>query len=432
MIVVLAVHGGIGWWRGKASREVNAELARLKVLGEPTSPAELNAFYRIEVGETDVTKSWVQIFDRLMEPQFVTDSKGIPGFKGRELPDSDKPPLPGGPWPELAKCESFVEKYRLVLNDLHKAAEANGATRYDVDFFAGIDGPLNHTNGMQRASQLVLLDAYLSANRGNSAEVTRSILTLLALGNTLQREPMMVSQLIRIAITGMGHALFRDMFSHLDFSRDELLAIQRVIRRDDFHAPLYRAMMGERVMNLLAFDQPPQMLRESDDWWKAKVGESRDADKKLLLEKMDGLIWAATREWPVALELAEAIESEIASLPAGVYPATKMLCSGLKTCFQATARRKATCSITDAAIAIELFRRENDRTPESLSELVPKYLAAIVVNPYSDEPIQYVVEDDHVAVFCAGGTARTDEPKGKYVAPEFEFIIPLGRDQWIK
>ncbi|MCX7969918.1 MAG: type II secretion system protein GspG [Armatimonadetes bacterium] len=42
-----------------------------------------------------------------------------------------------------------------------------------------------------------------------------------------------------------------------------------------------------------------------------------------------------------------------------------------------------------ASIALRLYRRERGRYPESLGELVSKYLPSVPVDPFTNKPIQY-------------------------------------------
>lgn len=86
------------------------------------------------------------------------------------------------------------------------------------------------------------------------------------------------------------------------------------------------------------------------------------------------------------------------------------------------------CAIT--AIAVERFRRDKQRLPDELSELVPKYLKELPIDPYLPEhELRYVVEDQKPIIYSVGankkdehGLMKTSVADGdlvwRYIRPE--------------
>jgi hypothetical protein len=62
-------------------------------------------------------------------------------------------------------------------------------------------------------------------------------------------------------------------------------------------------------------------------------------------------------------------------------------------------RGRLTCGL--AALAVERFRRAKQRWPENLAELVPAYLPAVPLDPYTEQPLSFRALADGVILYCA-------------------------------
>lgn len=80
--------------------------------------------------------------------------------------------------------------------------------------------------------------------------------------------------------------------------------------------------------------------------------------------------------------------------------------------FQATGgairRRDATHRLLMVELAIRLFEQQQGRMPEGLSELIPEFLSAIPVDPYSGQPIVFRSTDSGPKVYCVGVDGQDD------------------------
>jgi hypothetical protein len=65
--------------------------------------------------------------------------------------------------------------------------------------------------------------------------------------------------------------------------------------------------------------------------------------------------------------------------------------------------QSASASVTQTGIALYRYGQDHGRFPDTLQELVPEYLDAIPVNPFTeDEPVNYRQEEDRVIVYIEG------------------------------
>ena len=81
------------------------------------------------------------------------------------------------------------------------------------------------------------------------------------------------------------------------------------------------------------------------------------------------------------------------------------------------------CAAT--GIAVERFRMANNRWPNTLDELVPKFIERVETDPYTAEPLLYKKFADGVAVYSVGQDLKDDggdvvsklrgnQPRGEY------------------
>ena len=192
-----------------SARQLRAELDKIRAAGEPVTAADLDAFYAYPPKDRDTTELWLDAFAVLDSPGFASDAKPLP-----IVGEVDGPGLPGEPWPQLDAAEAFLAKYRAPLEKMHRAAELGGEARFPVKFsLAGAAGLLPRIQQTRGAARLLTLEAEVHARRGEAHAAARSVRAILALARSLDREPLFVSQLVRIAINGIACGADRAAFA---------------------------------------------------------------------------------------------------------------------------------------------------------------------------------------------------------------------------
>jgi hypothetical protein len=64
--------------------------------------------------------------------------------------------------------------------------------------------------------------------------------------------------------------------------------------------------------------------------------------------------------------------------------------------------------VTEVALALRLYRKENGRYPENLQQLVPKYLPSVPIDPYDGRPLRYRKLAKGFKVWSVGGNCKDD------------------------
>jgi len=78
-------------------------------------------------------------------------------------------------------------------------------------------------------------------------------------------------------------------------------------------------------------------------------------------------------------------------------------------CVEAEMKFAATLRTTQVALAAERFRLKEKRWPTSQTELVGRYLHAIQVDPYDDQPLRMKRTDDGLVIYSIGWNDQDDE-----------------------
>lgn len=419
-------------WSMRASRRVDAELAEIRAAGEPATPDELATFYQAAADERETAQLWLGATRPLAGEAFRSDAQKLPivGESEAEIPP------PGRPWPDLKAAEALLNQYEDALRQLHEAADRGGPARYTVNFDQGINTPLDYIQSLRTAARLLALEARVRAHQGRAHEAARSVRTIFSLGDSLKQEPLFISQLVRVALDSVGQEALREVMPGVEFPDEDLERLQAHLRTVDYKDGLERAVLGERVIGIEAI-RDPAAAAGTPGGGGPRLSVLTGASLARYLKSMAGVVAAAKRPWPQARLAVEGIVQDLEAdaggsilqrsesfLPALALPS----CS---TLFDALARATAMNDAADAAIAVERYRREHGKPPDRLSDLVPKLLPRVPADPFSGQPLRYVVREDEYVIYSVGPDGvddggRHDESR-EQKPPDFVFPVKLRR-----
>ena len=390
------------FWNRAAAQRVEAHLAGIRQLGEPVSGSEMLASY--QTPDEDATEFWLVAFGELENPSFEAAARALP-----IVGESDDPiPAPGQPWAQQAEVVAFLETFAAPLDSLHTAAEMGGSARYPLHF-QGIATLLPHVETARTAARMLSLEFHLRLREGNTAAATRSLRTLFRLGRSLENEPILISQLVQVAIHQMGLELVRKHVPLANFADDEVEMLQNEIREIDVKQSFVLAQQGERVFGISAFTNQEEMAAIVGGSGAASRLLGSNEDFAFYLETMTNVVEAVKKPWPEAMaastESAELIEARTKTwLERLRYPVTAMLVPAVEAALSAAAQGHAACQLTDAALAIERFQRSHGALPPSWDDLVPEFLPAVPLDPFDDaaRPLRFRRDEESLRIYSIG------------------------------
>lgn len=405
LFCLLSVVAG-GWlWNFQQTRRVRAILENAKSRGEPIATTELNEFYRQPKLEDDASPLWIEGMKPLTQAGHSSDAGAVPLLAEHSIHLW----MTQEPLRELLGGEKiYLDKYATSLEKFHQAAAKGGAARLPVDFTPGAATLLPYTQATREAARLLQLDIVIKSKQNDVRGMANSLRTLLVLSRCLENEPTTVSQLVAMAIDRLGDEALAATICQFEFLEDELNEFERIIRKRDERKRINRALAGERVLAITAFENPSSLDSQAPKLFVLK------SDLAIYLEHLEMLTAAAKLEFPDAIAAAKAAQDQLATqTTGGLAMLTSRLAKTLdfdfkKNLFQTTAHSIAKNSAATTAIAVERFRRATGRVPQSLAELVPTYLPMEPNDPFSGAVMKYRVSTAGVLIYSVGENLKDD------------------------
>lgn len=384
---------------------LDAELARIRASGEPTTPAETEAFYRAPPAERDSTQVWRTALALVDTPRFKEDGEALP-FVGQA--SNDIPP-PGQTWDQLDSAEQFLNQYRVACEQLHLATRQGGEVRFPTNFSAGINMPLLHVDQLRPAARLLALESVVAAHRGQNDAAIESIAAMFATANTLEHEPILVSQLVRMALDGMARAQVQWLLSSVELDDGQLRRLDALLAASEFHHPVRRALAGERALTIQTFDNPASL----GDYGDVSLRLTPTSDEIACLQIMSEMIAAFDETGPARKQAMDDATKQVARLSEMTaarvrFPLTLLLLPSLKACADAVSRNEADRDATRVAIASERFYLKHGRLPNKLAELVPGFLVSLPDDPFDGASLRYRLDVQEYVVYSVGVNGRDD------------------------
>jgi hypothetical protein len=419
----VAMFGYHFYWSMRA-REM---LADLRARGEPTSAAELDEYDSLPPDMVDTAPLWLEATEPLQTDECAESAGDLP------IVGTGREPVPsrGEPWPMESRAEQHLARYGESLNQLHDAATIRSPGRYPLNLFEELAGSMEHLLALRKGARLLELEAVLRVRQGDGEGAADSLHAIFMAGESLACEPTLISQLTRCGIITIGVSTLDEALPNADFSDQDLVRLKTDLEDIETREGLQLALRGERVLGIETFRNPRILSKEMTRDTAAKIWRTRQDDLAFYLECMEGYQVAAEKPWPQAMQEAVAIEQAIADEAYSItgrfrFIFTNLLASVLSMPFIGGARTDAQCRLAETALAIELYRRNNGRTPESLQQLVPEYLSHVPIDPFDGSPLRYKRFKNGYVVYSVSRDGRDDggEQDEESDSPDLVFTVP--------
>jgi hypothetical protein len=391
---------GIFIWRTYAYRSLEDAI---RAKGEPLTLAELDAWYTPVPEERNAAQVVLVALDRFQEPPSDAPIPFITKFKW----DAHGAPLPDESKRAVAEC--------LVANkeclDLIAQATALPESRYPFAVSTALTGTLPHLARIRGLTRLQLLEVIYKAQTDDMAGATDSAIRLMRLGETLKNEPILISQLVRLACHSMAFDSVDELLNRGPSTEERLKALQEQVRALDDSEAMHRAFAGERCF-------------VTDTSYKYGGGMNdvllqffRGSTTRILTRAVD-----ASRLPSVDRRIQlQQIEQSIPTpgkrgVPFFLNPLASILFPAWTGTVDAFDRDAAQLRVAATAIAAERYRLANGMLPDTLDALVPTYLESVPVDPFDGKPLRYIRHEVGYTVYSIGIDLKNDQgaepPKG--------------------
>lgn len=405
-VLLVALLLVVAWTWLASRRQLAAELERIRKSGQPVSAEDVEAFYEVPPDGLDCTKIWLAAVAPLDTAQFQSSAKDLP-FVG----EGNEPiPLPGEPWPQLDEAEQFLANHARSLEGMHRAARLGGRARFATRFADGVGMLLPHVQQLRVGVRLLSLETAVHGHRGRPNTAVDAVLAILAVARSLEQEPILVSQLVRMAVASVAYDRIQWLLSADILDDEQLARLDAALSADDYQQPFIRALIGERAIGLRTFADPTALGK---DYALLRFAPFPAADEAFYLEVMAELIAAAEKTGSSRLEAVQQAElriKQVAGTTGGRvrHPLTLLVLPSLTAFAESTSRREAQRDVTRLAIAIERFRQKHGQLPAKLDELVPEFISVLPDDPCNGKPLHYRISATEYLVYSVGTNGADD------------------------
>jgi hypothetical protein len=389
-VAIIAIIGA----RGKSWNE--KRVLALRQAGLPTSPAELDEWYWHPPDSENAAL--------LVEQAIEEYHRGSVEF-------------PSTPPPGDALSAADLEEVAKVLDNNQPAFQKLVAasnlkeSRYPIDLTPGFNALLPHLAKVKQLVQLLCAKGIFEVSKKDYRAAADTTLTSFALSRTLRNEPLLISELVRIACVAITVRNLEYLLNRGSFTKEELQAFDHALTQAeaDGRRGAFRATAGEQagILPYLTTMSGMQLMQKtggpkpsSSPIWDAapmvlrKLLGIDTRDLRLYLELMDGYSAAATNDFPEMLRQADQINTEFDQrLSHGLNRFavfTRLIQAPIGKAYQKEAALAVWLREARVACAVEQYRLANNGTPpENLDVLTPTYLKSPLVDAVEAKPFQY-------------------------------------------
>jgi hypothetical protein len=352
-----------------SSPEIQTRLAAIRDAGEPTTPAETEAWYVEPPTNENAAPLYVQAFA-------VVD---------------------------LGDTNSVIdlEKNRQALELLHRAAERTQC-RYPVHLKDGQAAMMTHLPPISNCALLLEREAIVNATKGRTGPAIQSVLDGLRLARSLESEPTLISQMRRLKTIANAMAGFDVVANSGTFSESDLARLQTAFEEAENAdaAAMARGYAGDRCatvdMFVMSTREAAMCLRTVGIETRAsgvaayRRSSTNLADLAFCLDQFSNIVAMAKMPFPDCLNAVDRWAAQLDD------PRSKGYLVSSSAHFINSAKQLgneagilAELRTARVAMAIERYRLAHNTLPANLNALVPKYLSAVPVDPFDGKPLRY-------------------------------------------
>jgi hypothetical protein len=295
--------------------------------------------------------------------------------------------------------------------------------------------PLDHLDELRRLARLLRESALLHAQRGQMPAAAADLAAALRMAASLGNRPLFIEALVGMAVDALAVDGLERSLAVGNIGRGELAALAEALAREDARLARVHALPGERAITVgmlrnIAHKDAAQILvghRRSARWFafqvRARIPGTPSRAAIALLDSFKPIEQAYRLPLPERREAAQGATAGIHHnlerrpfedrLALYLVPAVGRYAGE-------QARSHARMRAARTSLAVEQWRLEHGRWPESLDELVPELLESVPTDPFTGEPLRYRRTERGVRVYSLGadgedqdGIAREerDEPQ---------------------
>ncbi len=436
-IVLLALLGAFVGWNLVQVR-IDPRLEAIRKRGYPTTLTELNAWYKVPPSE-DTAPVYLDAFKL---PLFDMSSQ-----PGRPSTDLELLPARGANLreDEQAQLEALFATNQAAMELLH-SVQPGLRCRYPIDLTQGFSTLLPHIAKVRRGVLALGAEALLRSTQGKPAQAVESLQAAGRLADSLTLEPLLISQLVRMASWGLLLKRMERVVNATRLSEQELALLQRTVSAAEQPDTLARGWIGEQAVGVAFFTDRSAQYQVFGSGMGGGMGvNSRSAaramitamqvtgmfgqDRSVYMRIVSNALAAAQMPYPARVEAARWTEKLSTNIATKFCIFSRVLMPSIASPFLTDADHATRVRTATTALAIERFRlAHTNALPGSLQDLVPVFLPEVPTDPYDGKPLRFKRLNSGFVVYGLGRDGKDDggaegKEKSAKPPPDISFTI---------
>ena len=376
LAILVVLVGLIGLYFVVRKNKVEERVKALRAAGYPTTFAELTEYTKLPAGVENAAEVYLRAFAVFVRP---VDDPNVPVLGAGHWPDRGVP-LPKPMTKGIADC---LADNRQCLALLHEAVGIEHC-RYDSDY----NQMMSQGEGIRHSALLLNLSTIYHANQGDAAAALACIKGGLRVGDSLQKEPALISHLVRIACIAVALGGLERSLSLTTFTDPQLKELSDALTRTGSTLDFAQVLVTERCFMIETCRNP---------WRSAPPGQSPPPRmfpgfrQTWLGDTLDFMAeYIETAQQPPVERLAQFRQTQrkIDQLPFW-HMMIRISVPALGRAGELDLRVRAHLDLAQTALALERHRLATGKLPQQLDELVPQYLEKAPLDPFDGQPIRY-------------------------------------------
>ena len=421
--LILLLMLGYGAFRLTLRALINNHLAALESQGYPTTVEGLDHWYTTPPQNKNAARVYLEAFRKLPDP--IRERGKFMPFVGEEK----TPPIdwrPDGPAEEHIRM--YLAENSEGLELLHDAYRLQDS-RYPIDLGSGLETSTPHLSELRRMVRVLELDAIMHAIDHRPAAATRSILDAMAAARSLEKEPLLISQTVRMDCQAIALDALQRVLSLGPLRKQDLKRLDDTLRRARQQAgdSLKRALVGQ-VCFMRAVrgqvDTSGGIFGSPLRWMLYRLSGLRDWDCLRYLDSTRDAIEACEQAGGPDVKSALAAERKASSLSDFDWKFTGSV-GAVNVILYRQVERLAQIDAARTALAVERYRIDRGRLPEKLVDISPEYLDKVPNDPYDDGRLHYARREQGYVIYSVGRNGMDDGGKSgpRNVDPDIAFAV---------
>ena len=317
---------------------------------------------------------------------------------------------------DWALVKEFVNASHDLVLEIRRLA-AMGGPVYELDYSKGVNIELPHLAKLRDLARVLSWDATVRGHDGDYGEAVEDITAGFKLSGVLKDEPILISQLVRIAIDGICYGAVQQALPPEGVPPDLARRLIESAGRSDCRDSFVGSFSGEGFMGLDTFER----IRDGES-----IGEQTSKDTILLrlYGSMFARPWLNMDEETYAQTLGrmgeiselpfyeahpqmEEIKQDVEDLPrTRVF--SRMLLPGLMRVIEAQARLEVQLDLVQIGLSVEQYHAQNGAYPATLDAIAPSIGGGIPVDPFTGQPYRYQVSSGGFLLYSVGADLTDD------------------------